>query len=337
MNCFKPMNERQFLRNFLSFCIIVLFQSYNDDKVCGRGVSMLKKTIVVMLILMLAGCSSGLSDKHESTEKNSRKETAKEAKNFLLIGVDSRGEKDSRSDAIMLARYEPSGEAIKLVSLMRDSYVKIPDYDKTYSKLNHAYYIGGADLLKETIEQNFEIKIDHTAVIDFNGFVEVLDTLAPDGLEVEVTEAMIDDMNLNLASGKQKLHGEELLAYVRFRHDDQSDFGRVDRQREVLELIKNEMKSSLTSVEGIARSPEMIKKVMNDIDTDLQVDEVLALATAFILNPVTEVESMRIPVENSFTDKMSNHAGAVLQLDFAENISALKEFLQGEESIEVNG
>ncbi|MDQ0273719.1 LCP family glycopolymer transferase [Cytobacillus purgationiresistens] len=310
---------------------------------------MLKKFIAVFAVMLLAGCSSILSLDNKDNESSNRidkwKElkqkvpfnVSKEAKNFLLIGVDSRGETDSRSDAIVLARYEPSGDSIKLVSLMRDSYVKIPDYPKQYSKLNHAYYIGGAELLSQTVEENFDIEIDHTAVIDFKGFIDTLDTIAPDGLEVDVPQVMIDDMNLELSPGKHKLHGEELLSYVRFRHDDQSDFGRVDRQQEVIQLMKEEIKSQLTSVEGIAKSPEMIKEVMKNIETDIHLDEVFALAAAFMLNPISEVESLRIPVANSFEDKVSNHAGAVLQLDFPENISALKEFLNEEnDSIEVN-
>lgn len=165
------------------------------------------------------------------SDKENKEPSASEngTKNFLLIGVDSRGEEESRSDAILLASYDPSGESIKLVSLMRDSYVKIPDYQYMYSKLNHAYYIGGKDLLKNTIEQNFGVHIDHTAIIDFKGFPAMLDAIAPDGIEAEVSSAMIEDMGLDLEPGKQKLKGSDLLSYVRFRHDGQSDFGRVDQ------------------------------------------------------------------------------------------------------------
>lgn len=252
---------------------------------------------------------------------------AKEPKNFLLIGVDSRGEENSRSDTIMLARYEPADKKIKLVSLMRDSYVKIPIHPMTYSKLNHAYYLGGKDLLKQTVEQNFGVTIDHMAVIDFKGFISMMNTIAPDGLEVEVSQAMIDDMNLSLKPGKQKLHGEELLSFVRFRHDEMSDFGRVNRQQEVLISLKDQAIKQFATIDGIAKFPEMIKHTMHHVETDLKFDEAISLGASFLLNPVNDIQTLRVPISNSFENKHYRHAGSVLQLDFMENEAAIKGFL----------
>ncbi|WP_438824016.1 LCP family protein [Bacillus sp. JJ1773] len=252
---------------------------------------------------------------------------AKEPKNFLLIGVDSRREGNSRSDTIMLARYEPVNKKIKLVSLMRDSYVKIPIHPLTYSKLNHAYSLGGKDLLKQTVEQNFGVTIDHIAVIDFKGFISIMNTIAPDGLEVEVSQAMIDDMNLSVKPGKQKLHGEELLSFVRFRHDEMSDFGRVNRQQEVLISLKDQAIKQFATIDGIAKFPEMIKHTMHYVETDLKFDDAFSLGASFLLNPVNDVQTLRVPISNSFENKQYRHAGSVLQLDFMENEEAIKDFL----------
>ncbi|WP_442852711.1 LCP family protein [Bacillus sp. J33] len=304
----------------------------------------LKKFLVVILIAaaVLSGCTSFLQKENpkeparESESAENKQENknpfkiSNETKNFLLIGVDSRGEEESRSDAILLASYEPSGDSIKLVSLMRDSYVKIPDYTYTYSKLNHAYYIGGKELLKETIEDNFGVKVDHTAVIDFQGFIKLLDAVAPDGIEVNVTSAMIEDMGLDLEPGKQKLKGNDLLSYVRFRHDGQSDFGRVDRQQEILISLKNQVMDEFSSPAGIARFPEVISKAMKFVETDLKLEEALSLGASFLMNPVTEIETLRVPVSDSYENKTYEHAGAVLQLNLEENTEALKQFLESE-------
>ncbi|KAB2338166.1 LytR family transcriptional regulator [Cytobacillus depressus] len=252
---------------------------------------------------------------------------AKEPKNFLLIGVDSRGEKDSRSDTIMLARYEPADKKMKLISLMRDSFVKIPDHPLHYSKLNHAYYLGGKDLLKRTVEENFGVKIDHMAIIDFNGFINMMDTIAPNGIDVVVTEAMIKDMNLQVKPGKQKLHGKDLLSYVRFRHDEMSDFGRVKRQQEVLISLKEQVINQFSTLEGIAKFPDIIKQAMQNVETDLKFDEAFSMGASFLLNPVNDIQTLRIPVANSFENKSYQHAGSVLQLDFHENEEAIKQFL----------
>lgn len=302
---------------------------------------------IMILFAVAAAILSGCMSFQQKDNNNARQETeigesekmskepsaiVNETKNFLLIGVDSRGEEDSRSDAIVLASYEPSGESIKLVSLMRDSYVKIPDYQYMYSKLNHAYYIGGKDLLKDTIEQNFGVQIDHTAIIDFKGFTAMLDAIAPDGIEAEVSAAMIEDMGLDLEPGKQKLKGSDILSYVRFRHDGQSDFGRVDRQQEILIGLKDEVMNQFSSPAGLARFPEVISQAMKYVETDLKIEEALSLGVKFLMNPVTDIETLRVPVEDSYQNKSYEHAGSVLQLDFEENSEALKQFLDDEKN-----
>ncbi|MBG9445197.1 LCP family protein [Cytobacillus firmus] len=302
---------------------------------------------IMILFAAAAAILSGCMSFQQKDNNNARQETeigesekvnkepsaiVNETKNFLLIGVDSRGEEDSRSDAIVLASYEPSGESIKLVSLMRDSYVKIPDYQYMYSKLNHAYYIGGKDLLKDTIEQNFGVQIDHTAIIDFKGFTAMLDAIAPDGIEAEVSTAMIEDMGLDLEPGKQKLKGSDILSYVRFRHDGQSDFGRVDRQQEILIGLKDEVMNQFSSPAGLARFPEVISQAMKYVETDLKIEEALSLGVKFLMNPVTDIETLRVPVEDSYENKTYEHAGSVLQLDFEENSEALKQFLDAEKN-----
>lgn len=302
---------------------------------------------IMILFAAAAAILSGCMSFQQKENNNARQETeigesekvnkepsaiVNETRNFLLIGVDSRGEEDSRSDAIVLASYEPSGESIKLVSLMRDSYVKIPDYQYMYSKLNHAYYIGGKELLKDTIEQNFGIQIDHTAIIDFKGFTAMLDAIAPDGIEAEVSAAMIEDMGLDLEQGKQKLKGSDILSYVRFRHDGQSDFGRVDRQQEILIGLKDEVMNQFSSPAGLARFPEVISQAMKYVETDLKIEEALSLGVKFLMNPVTDIETLRVPVEDSYENKTYEHAGSVLQLDFEENSEALKQFLDAEKN-----
>ncbi|WP_375137307.1 LCP family protein [Cytobacillus oceanisediminis] len=307
----------------------------------------LKKILIVFMLAaaILSGCTSFLQKENsKELSENSQPENiseeinqgknpfkiANETRNFLLIGVDSRGEEDSRSDAILLARYEPSGDTIKLVSLMRDSYVKIPDYSYTFSKLNHAYYMGGKELLKETIEKNFGVPIDHTAVIDFQGFIKMLDAIAPDGIEVNVTSAMIEDMGLELEPGKQKLKGSDLLSYVRFRHDGESDFGRVDRQQEILISLKDQVMNEFSSPAGIARFPDVVSQAMKYVETDIKLDEALSIGASFLMNPVTEIETLRVPVSDSYENKTYEHAGAVLQINFEENTEALKQFLEAE-------
>ncbi|MBS4190886.1 LCP family protein [Bacillus sp. FJAT-49705] len=300
---------------------------------------------LVYAVMTLTACASSSSESNKNKAEDAKPIKAiekvieknippvepfrieKKSKNFLLIGVDSSDEKASRSDTIMFARYEPLEKKIKLISLMRDSYVKIPNHPFKYSKLNHAYNLGGKNLLKETVEENFGVKVDHIAVIDFIGFVNIMDTIAPEGLDVEVSKSMIEDLNLKVEPGKQKLHGADLLSYVRFRHDKMSDFGRVNRQQEVLISLKEKVLDQFSSLEGIAKFPEVIKFTMQNVETDLKFDEAFSLGASFILNPVTDIQTLRVPVSNSFENKYFQHAGAVLKLNFEKNEEAIKLFL----------
>ncbi len=79
--------------------------------------------------------------------------------NILLLGVDSRGEEKSRTDSMMIAQVDPKTNETKIVSLMRDMYVQIPGY-KGY-KLNTAFYLGGPELLRQTIKENFGIDVQY--------------------------------------------------------------------------------------------------------------------------------------------------------------------------------
>jgi len=244
---------------------------------------------------------------------------------ILAIGIDTRGEEKSRSDAILVTQYDQQTKSMKIASIMRDSYVKIPTYSKGYNKLNMAYYLGGKELLVQTIQDNFNIAIDHVVEIDFEGFTYVVDAIAPEGIEVDVPEGMIADMDMKVQPGKNSLHGEDLLKYVRFRHDSNYDFGRVKRQQEVLLKLKDELTNEL-SFKQLAGLPKVIEGAMQYVKSDLSVSQTLSLASMVALNSIAEVETITIPLENSYVNKRYDHAGEVLQLDFEQNIEALNGF-----------
>lgn len=250
--------------------------------------------------------------------------------NILVVGIDSRGEEQSRSDAIMVVQVNPTNKQLKLVSIMRDSYVEIPGYSKGSNKINLAYFLGGAELLRQTIKQNFDIDTHHYVTIDFEGFVKVVDIVAPEGIEVNINQTIIDDMNLDLNPGIQKLHGEDLLAYARFRHDSESDFGRVERQQEVLTNLKNEFVTQLSTIDGLFKLPSIGDEVFQYIDTDMDLKTLISLGGDVLFNQVKKIETMRIPISEGLVDKEYEHAGMVLEMDIPKNKQILKEFLVDE-------
>ena len=253
---------------------------------------------------------------------------------FLIVGVDSRDEEESRADSIMIVRYSAEDRTLKIASVMRDSYVEIPGYKQGYGKINLSYFLGGEKLLKETIQNNFNVNIDYTVTIDFHGFASVIDTIVPEGIIVDVSPEMIEDMNLNVEAGENTLHGEELLKYVRFRHDDQSDFGRVNRQQEVLLQLKNKINEKINSIHGVTELPDLVDTVINNIKTDLSFGQMFTLSSKIFLQPVNEISTMRIPVTDGYSNKQTPHAGEVLEINFPKNQEMLSEFFN--ETMPVN-
>ncbi|WP_110927816.1 LCP family protein [Bacillus massiliglaciei] len=280
-------------------------------------------------LLFLTGCKGTavpeIPSEHKSANQGAENQASDSVKTFLLIGTDSRGEADSRADTIILARLNPKVGKLKLASIMRDSYVDIPGH--RHNKINAAYRYGGVSLLKETIKKNFKVEIDYTAVIDFKGFAHLVDVVAPEGIYVHVKQEMIEDMSLPVSSGMNVLHGEEILKYVRFRHDDESDFGRVKRQQEVIGLLKEAAVKQFSGFEGLLGLPHAIKEGLRYIDTDMDSRTIIELSASSAFTPIQEIETMRIPMEGSFQDTSHPHAGEVLELDFQKNNQALRQFL----------
>ncbi|WP_374699996.1 MULTISPECIES: LCP family protein [Priestia] len=241
--------------------------------------------------------------------------------NVLLLGIDSRGEEHSRADTIMIAHYDKDNNQPKIVSLMRDSYVDIPGYGK--NKINAAYAFGGPELLRKTIKENFGIDVNYYAVVDFKGFSKVVDTIAPNGIEVDINQRMSHGIGMTLEPGKQTLHGEELLGYVRFRHDSQSDFGRVQRQQEVLGKLTEEA----LSLQTIAKAPKLWGIIDPYVDTNVPPKTFVSIGKDFLLGSSNELDSLRIPVDGAFINERVSGAGAVLRLDLEKNRQEIQTFL----------
>lgn len=157
---------------------------------------------------------------------------------WLLVGSDARAGEPARADAMILVRTTKSLNHLLVVSIPRDMRVQIQGHGVT--KLNHALAYGSVPLLCDTIARSMQVRIDHTCVVDFVGFRELVDALG--GVDVVVDHAMryvdrTDGTAIDLAAGPRHLTGQQALDYVRFRHDALADTGRMERQRALLSAI----------------------------------------------------------------------------------------------------
>ncbi|MFD1204351.1 LCP family protein [Sporosarcina contaminans] len=240
--------------------------------------------------------------------------------NVLLLGTDARKDEDGRSDSLMIAHYNQDKKEAKLISIMRDTYVDIPNHGK--QKINAAFSIGGPELVRQTIKENFGLDVHYYAMVDFKGFPKIVDIIAPNGIEVDIPYPMSHGIGMTLQPGVQTLHGDQLLGYVRFRYDYKNDFGRVERQQEVLTKLKEEA----VSLHSLMSLPKLLGAADGYIDTNLDKMTMLSIAKGILDNKSQKIATLRIPIDNSYDDPDTN-VGRVLDIDFETNIKAIEQFL----------
>ncbi|ARK23451.1 transcriptional regulator [Sporosarcina sp. P37] len=241
--------------------------------------------------------------------------------NYLLLGIDNDGSGKYRTDTMMVLSWDQAAGTAHLISFMRDIYAQIPGY-QSY-KLNTAYYLGGVQTAKETISGMFNIPIHHYAVVDFDNFESIMDIAFPKGLEINVQKEMSEKIGVTLKPGVQRLNGKELLGYARFRSDEEGDFGRVARQQEVIQAVKDE----LFSVSTVMQAPKVVGALDNFIETDLTSKDELTKVLTVIAKRKLDLQSLRIPVEDSYSFTSYRHAGSVIEIDLDKNREAIRSFL----------
>jgi len=243
--------------------------------------------------------------------------------NVLVVGVDRRKANEaSRSDTMLLVSVDKANKKVRLVSFMRDLWVDIPS--KFEAKLNAACTYGGAQLVIDAIEYNFNIKIDKYVLMDFAVFENIIDTLG--GVAVPITQKEATAMNrqgkLNIGYGDSvQLNGKEALWYSRIRKLD-SDFMRTSRQRKlasaVIEKVKKENPLDLL---------KLAQDILPQLETDLSPTDLTKLSATAVASYVRyEVEEARIPAEGSYTSQRIKGQDA-LKPDLGKNQQYLKSFL----------
>jgi LCP family protein required for cell wall assembly len=262
-------------------------------------------------------------------------------KTYVLVGSDSRAglskaeqrrlgtgsTAGQRTDTIMLV-YVPPGGKPALISVPRDSYVDIPRNGK--NRINAAYAFGGPELLVQTVEQNTRLRVDGYMEIGFGGFVNVIDALG--GIRMCLPSAIKDrDSNVDLPKGCQTLSGTEALGYVRMRKaDPRGDFGRVERQREMLAAVADKAASPATVLNPIRywnfcmATADAIK-----LGRDTSLPETLLLALA--MKQISSGNGLTLTVPVSSTGA-STPVGSAVLWDAAKSKAMFSDIARGDTS-----
>ena len=286
--------------------------------------------------------------------------------NVALFGIDTRNEKSFKgnSDSIMVLSVNTETNAIKIVSIMRDSLVKIENNGAvSYNKVNSAYgsATGGPELAIKTLNDNFGLDISEYATVNFYGMAEIIDAVG--GIDVEFTRQEVMTNNIDgfnglvkrqcekkgidpesyyiRTEGKHHVNGIQAVAYSRIRKyvniwGTNNDFGRTDRQRYVMEQLFDK---ALTLPK--AKYVSLVKALIPYTETSLSYKEIMGLAFDVLLENPT-FQQTRMPLnEYQMKAPYIPKVGSTVyyDLEFAKNL--LHEFFYNdvapEAYVEQNG
>jgi polyisoprenyl-teichoic acid--peptidoglycan teichoic acid transferase len=218
--------------------------------------------------------------------------------NVLVMGVDRTGTDkagmNGNSDTMLLVQFQPEAGKVQALSLPRDTLVAIPGYGR--DKLNAANAYGGPALAAQTVSQLFDgdVSFDRYVRIDTQGLIELVDALG--GVEVNIAKPMhyrdrTQNLTIDFEPGKQRLAGQKLQEYLRFRNDELGDIGRVQRQQVVLKQLKAQLLNPAT----ILRMPQILHVAQQNLDTNLSMAEILALLGFLQSNQGFKLQTTMLP------------------------------------------
>jgi LCP family protein required for cell wall assembly len=261
-------------------------------------------------------------------------EEVKEEKiiNIALFGIDSTSEKSfkGRSDTIMILSVNTKTNTIKLISVMRDSFVPIVKDGKTsYNKINNAYASGGPELAIKTLNTVFDLDISEYATVNLFSIADIIDAVG--GVEIEVVKNELLYINAGVSSqcsklgiddepymlksaGKQHLNGIQAASYARIRKTSNAegtsdDYGRTDRQRYVLEQMFNKVK-----ILEWNQMLELAKVIAPMCETSISFTDAIDIAKDILLEKPQFFES-RIPSQGYLMSKPDAKVGSVVYYD----------------------
>ena len=255
-------------------------------------------------------------------------------KNVLLIGTDGRTTEDhGRSDSMVLLSINYKSSTITMTSFMRDMYVSIPEYYD--DKLNASYSHGGASLLLDTIENNFNIGIDDCIIVDFSSFIKIVDAIGgvnitvSDSEATEINNILISEVNsiagdernsdLLTSGGEYLLNGKQALSYSRIRYVGNADFERTQRQRTVIDAIIKRVKTP-----NLFRVFNFANTTASQITTNINALEMYGLSLQVPCLLTFDLVQQRIPADDTwYYDDIDGQS--VIVVDFEQNTKYLSD------------
>lgn len=270
--------------------------------------------------------------------------------NILLLGSDERTLTESaRTDSMIICSINLKTGAVKLTSIMRDlavDYDEIGEYNGTY-RINAANFFGGEELAMRIVNERFNMNIENYVHVNFYGFQQIAHMLG--GVDMDITEEEMEEINYRIveqayAAYKEgidesnlpneyletygentHLDGRQTLAYARIRKLDGGDYERANRQRKVLAALMSKL-----SGQSPAELLSLGTAAMEYLKTNMSIDSILAVAIKVTQSGLSDVESLRLPINGSYTQETRDGQDMLYDCDWNANASELYYFIYGE-------
>ena len=243
--------------------------------------------------------------------------------NVLLVGSDSRepNAELGRSDSMILVSYNKAENKATALSFLRDTLVEIDGYGQ--SKLGHTFAYGGVGLTINTLNKQFGLDIQDYIIVNFENLVGIIDELG--GIKVKLTEEEAEYYRSNgmpdIQAGTVTITGSQALAHARNRSLD-NDFGRTERQRDVLYGIYNKVMENRDPAAVLS----LINYCMTQVSTNMSVTEIYGIATDVLNSEHLTTQTAAIPQEGTY--EFGTYDGmSVLNIDLEANKDYIQELL----------
>lgn len=276
--------------------------------------------------------------------------------NILLIGTDERTEAvndadaftqlnqldgteattefsdDARADAMILVSLDLRDHTIRLVSIERATGVPIllDGFEGQYDWITHTFRYGGPKLTMDTVEDCFNVEVDHYVRVNFNSFVQIVDAVG--GVDIEITDLEAKALNWEVPSnsmlivdkvepGLNHFDGYTALQYARLRQID-SDWKRIERQRTVITAVLDSVKNA-----SVAELDGLLNTVLPLVQTNFTKTEIAALLIQLPGFLGAEVEQLSMPLQGTYGVRTGMDDRLMYDPDWAVNIEAMQNFL----------
>lgn len=283
--------------------------------------------------------------------------------NILLIGTDERTEavndadafthlnqldgtedttefsEDARADAMILVSLDIKDHVIRLVSIERGTGVPIllDGYEGQYDWITHTFRYGGAKLTMDTVEDCFNVQVDHYVRVNFNSFVQIVDAVG--GVDIDITDLEAKALNWEVPSnsmlivnkvepGLNHFDGYTALQYARLRKID-NDWKRIERQRTVIQAVLDQVKNA-----SVVELDNLLNTVLPLVQTNFTKSEIAALLVQLPGFLGADVEQLSMPLQGTYGVRTGMDDRLMYDPDWAVNIKALQDFLYNDQTAE---